>query len=167
MQRREGLNSGPAGQIKSLSSHPMNAGKRGNSSGRKVQVAPQSANSLANAAQNANGNKRTASANNPKYMDPQFQQQNSLHLHQLGQSAKQNNKQMQSPLYNMFSNHKTALSDFGGAPTSAPPGAMSQHQQYGSSYRVQNQRQSDERLGSGSSSFLPQLQKQSSLRNQN
>ena len=67
----------------------------------------------------------------------------------------------------MFSNHKTALSDFGGQTTSAPPGAMSQHQQYGSSYRVQNQRQSNERLGSGSSSFLPQLQKQNSMRNQN
>ena len=68
----------------------------------------------------------------------------------------------------MFSNHKTALSDFGGANTSAPSGAMSQHQQYGSSYRVQNQRQSNERLGSGSSSsFLPQLQKQNSMRNQN
>lgn len=66
LQRRQGLNSGPAGQIKSLSSHPLNQVKRGNSSGRKVQVAPPSANSLANAVHNA-GNKRTASANNPKF----------------------------------------------------------------------------------------------------
>ena len=36
LQRRQGLNSGPAGQIKSLSSHPMNHLKRGNSSGRKA-----------------------------------------------------------------------------------------------------------------------------------
>ena len=49
-------------------------GRRGNSSGRKVQVAPQSANSIANAAQNANMNKRTASANNPKYVDSQYYQ---------------------------------------------------------------------------------------------
>ena len=67
LQRRQGLNSGPAGQIKSLSSHPVNQLKRGNSSGRKGQVAPPSANSLANAAHNAAGNKRTASANNPKF----------------------------------------------------------------------------------------------------
>ena len=69
-QRREGLNSGPAGQIKSLSSHPLNVGKRGSLSGRKNgagnNVCPPSANSLANAVHNANSNKRTASANNPK-----------------------------------------------------------------------------------------------------
>jgi hypothetical protein len=69
-QRREGLNSGPAGQIKSLSSQPITLGKRGSSSGRKNgtanPVCPPSANSLANAVQNANGGKRTASANNPK-----------------------------------------------------------------------------------------------------
>ena len=45
----------------------MNQLKRGNSSGRKGQIAPPSANSLANVAHNAAGNKRTASANNPKF----------------------------------------------------------------------------------------------------
>ena len=66
LQRRQGLKSGPTGQIKSLSSHPSNLLKRGNSSGRKGQVAPPSANSLTNAAHLAAG-KRTASANNPKF----------------------------------------------------------------------------------------------------
>ena len=98
-------------------------------------------------------NKRTASANNPKYVDSQYYQQN--HLNQLGMSAKQQKQILQSPMYNVFSNHKTALSDFGGSGSGAAP--VSQHQQYGSSYRLQNQRQSNERLGSGSSSFLPQL----------
>ena len=75
-------------------------------------------------------NKRTASANNPKYVDSQYYQQLP---NQLGMSAKQQKHVLQSPMYNVFSNHKAALSDFGGSGSSAP---MNQHQQYGSSYRL-------------------------------
>jgi len=89
----------------------MNSLKRGNSSGRKGQVAPPSANSLANVAQNAAGNKRTASANNPKFPEHSSQNANSAglgnqlipqQLHaQLGHSATQAKKAMHSHLFNV------------------------------------------------------------------
>ena len=98
--RREGLNSGPPGQIRNLTQQQIS---RGNTSGRKYG-APPSANSLSNAFNNNTNVKRTASANNPN----QVQNTNSKagptsnFNVKLGYSANQNQKKFQSPLFNAF-----------------------------------------------------------------
>ena len=173
LQRREGLQSGPAGQIKALSSHPLNNPnqKRGQSSGmnmaqNKQPVCPPSANSLSAVAQYAQGVKRTASANNPKFLDPLPQagiypsggnnRQTPLQNLEGMNSVHQKDQNNRSPLFNVFGG-------FGAGPTSEMGGQTSAALQYGNSIRM-NQRKSNERLNSGqSSSFLPSLTKHNSV----
>lgn len=153
-QRREGLNSGPPGQIKNLNSHPLSMGKRGSSSGQKtgtgMPVCPPSANSLANAIQSVAGAKRTASANNPNQ---------GPFPGRLGSSSNDNAIHLQSPIYHVFGNQQNginpAYSDFTASAASYNPKSK---QQISASMR-NNHRINNERIGSGHSMLLPQLQK--------